>query len=110
MLVGSKELLILIAHEVVRNFVVLTQLEEPLTALRVIDNIEFELIGQRNLQSFQNSSQMIIHIKPIQDPYHRMLLCSSNAHTQALHGLARKCKLTNIHALIKKFTNNYVTL
>ena len=30
--------------------------------------------------------------------------------TQALHGLASKCELINMHELIKKFTNNYVTL
>ena len=31
-------------------------------------------------------------------------------HTQALHGLAPKCELINVHELIKKSTNNYVTL
>ena len=30
--------------------------------------------------------------------------------TQALHGLAPKCELINIHELIKKSTNNFVTL
>ena len=30
--------------------------------------------------------------------------------TQALHGLAPKCKLINMHGLINKSTNNYVTL
>ena len=30
--------------------------------------------------------------------------------TQALHGLAPKCKLINMHELINKPTNNYVTL
>ena len=29
---------------------------------------------------------------------------------QALHGLAPKCKLINMHELIKKSTNDYVTL
>ena len=29
---------------------------------------------------------------------------------QALHGLAPKCKLINMHELINKSTNNYVTL
>ena len=29
---------------------------------------------------------------------------------QALHGLAPKCELINVHELIKKSTNNYVTL
>ena len=29
---------------------------------------------------------------------------------QALHGLAPKCKLINMHELINKFTNDYVTL
>ena len=29
--------------------------------------------------------------------------------TQALHGLAPKCELINMHELIKKSTNNYVT-
>ena len=29
---------------------------------------------------------------------------------QALHGLAPKCKLINIHELINKSTNDYVTL
>ena len=31
-------------------------------------------------------------------------------HTQALHGLAPKCELINMHELINKSTNNYVTL
>ena len=31
-------------------------------------------------------------------------------HTQALHGLAPKCKLINMHELINKSTNDYVTL
>ena len=30
--------------------------------------------------------------------------------TQALHGLAPKCKLINMHELINKSTNDYVTL
>ena len=30
--------------------------------------------------------------------------------TQALHGLAPKCKLINTHELINKSTNDYVTL
>ena len=30
--------------------------------------------------------------------------------TQALHELAPKCELINMHELIKKSTNNYVTL
>ena len=30
--------------------------------------------------------------------------------TQALHGLAPKCKLINMHELISKSTNDYVTL
>ena len=30
--------------------------------------------------------------------------------SQALHGLAPKCKLINIHELINKSTNDYVTL
>ena len=30
--------------------------------------------------------------------------------TQALHGLAPKCKLINMHELIYKSTNDYVTL
>ena len=29
---------------------------------------------------------------------------------QALHGLAPKCKLINIHELINKSTNDYVTV
>ena len=29
---------------------------------------------------------------------------------QALHGLAPKCELINMHELIKKSTNNFVTL
>ena len=31
-------------------------------------------------------------------------------YTQALHGLAPKCKLINMHELINKSTNDYVTL
>ena len=30
--------------------------------------------------------------------------------SQALHGLAPKCKLINMHELINKFTNDYGTL
>ena len=30
--------------------------------------------------------------------------------TQALHGLAPECKLINMHELINKSTNDYVTL
>ena len=30
--------------------------------------------------------------------------------SQALHGLATKCKLINMHELINKSTNDYVTL
>ena len=30
--------------------------------------------------------------------------------SQALHGLAPKCKLINMHELINKFTNDHVTL
>ena len=30
--------------------------------------------------------------------------------TQGLHGLAPKCKLINMHELINKSTNDYVTL
>ena len=30
--------------------------------------------------------------------------------TQALHGLAPNCELINMHELINKSTNNYVTL
>ena len=30
--------------------------------------------------------------------------------SQALHGLAPKCELINVHELIKTSTNNYVTL
>ena len=30
--------------------------------------------------------------------------------SQALHGLAPKCKLINMHELISKSTNDYVTL
>ena len=30
--------------------------------------------------------------------------------TQAFHGLAPKCELINMHELINKSTNNYVTL
>ena len=35
--------------------------------------------------------------------------CSQKS-TQALHGLAPKCKLINMHELINKSTNDYVTL
>ena len=31
-------------------------------------------------------------------------------HPQALYGLAPKCKLINMHELINKSTNDYVTL
>ena len=34
----------------------------------------------------------------------------SKTDAQALHGLAPKCELINMHELIKKSTNNYVTL
>ena len=34
----------------------------------------------------------------------------SSHFTQALHGLAPKCKLINMHELINKSTNDYVTL
>ena len=33
-----------------------------------------------------------------------------NKFSQALHGLAPKCKLINMHELINKSTNDYVTL
>ena len=36
--------------------------------------------------------------------------CRCTPVTQALHGLAPKCELINMHELIKKSTNNYVTL
>ena len=42
---GSKELLISVPHGVVRNSIVLKQLEEPLAAARHIDSTEFRLIG-----------------------------------------------------------------
>ena len=32
-----------------------------------------------------------------------------HAHFQALHGLAPKCNLLNMHEMIYKSTNNYVT-
>ena len=35
---------------------------------------------------------------------------SESSETQALDGLAPKCKLINMHELINKFTNDYVTL
>ena len=35
---------------------------------------------------------------------------SVSTSTQALHGLAPKCKLINMHELINKSTNDYVTL
>ena len=34
----------------------------------------------------------------------------TNVRTQALHGLAPKCKLINMDELINKSTNDYVTL
>ena len=55
MLVGPKKLFVSIAHGVVRNFIVLAQLEEPLAAVRIIDGIESPLTGQWNPQSFQSS-------------------------------------------------------
>ena len=47
--------------------------------------------------------------------FSRKSIISSSNHfqdleTQALHGLAPKCELINMHELIKKSTNNYVTL
>ena len=36
--------------------------------------------------------------------------CPKIDQTQALHGLAPKCKLINMHELINKSTNDYVTL
>ena len=44
---------------------------------------------------------------------HRLLLADIRKQiiaTQALHGLAPKCKLINMHELINKSTNDYVTL
>ena len=35
---------------------------------------------------------------------------SKHKESQALHGLAPKCKLINMHELINKSTNDYVTL
>ena len=35
---------------------------------------------------------------------------SEKSTSQALHGLAPKCKLINMHELINKSTNDYVTL
>ena len=34
----------------------------------------------------------------------------NRSNSQALHGLAPKCKLINMHELINKSTNDYVTL
>ena len=44
MLVGSKELLILVPHVVMRNSIVLTQFEEPLATVRIVSGIESQLI------------------------------------------------------------------
>ena len=72
MLVGHKELYVLIAHGVVRSFIVIAQLEEPVSAVRIISGIEFFLIGQQNLQLFLNLPYVIIHMKSIQQLHHRM--------------------------------------
>ena len=37
-------------------------------------------------------------------------MMSCHRKPQALHRLAPKCKLINMHELINKFTNDYVTL
>ena len=42
------------------------------------------------------------------DPCH--YFTSPGLSSQALHGLAPKCELINVHELIKTSTNNYVTL
>ena len=39
-----------------------------------------------------------------------MVMNGGHASAQALHGLAPKCKLINMHELINKSTNDYVTL
>ena len=49
MLVGPKELFIPVPHGVVRNFIVLAQLEESLTAVKIIGGIQSQIVGQQNL-------------------------------------------------------------
>ena len=52
-----------------------------------------------------NNTMKFASISPKESRWTPMLVTS-----QALHGLAPKCKLINMHELINKSTNDYVTL
>ena len=48
---------------------------------------------------------------PVSIPLGAVVLAEASiSGAQALHGLAPKCKLINMHVLINKSTNDYVTL
>ena len=61
--------------------------------------------NRRRYVNFENGSHFICSFN-LNNP--EMTICI--AFTQALHGLAPNCKLINMHELINKSTNYYVTL
>ena len=65
----------------------------------------------------QDGRVMVLDQKSAEKLYGRLYLVESEGtykvafeNAQALHGLAPKCKLINMHELINKPTNDYVTL
>ena len=69
---------------------------------------------QAMLASFAEALEFIFVASP---PCEKVIIVLDTNHiasamktSQALHGLAPKCKLINMHELINKSTNDYVTL
>ena len=56
-----------------RNSIILTNLREFFVTVRIVNIVKTGFVRQWNLQSFQSSSHVIIHMKSIQQPDHRML-------------------------------------
>ena len=67
-LISPIKFFILISHRIVRNSIILTNLKEFFIGVRIVSRVKTSFVWQWNLQSLQNSSHMIIHMKPIQSP------------------------------------------
>ena len=69
----------------------------------------YDLTRKTKLLRFSSERSALHRIKDVVT-FASSILKNQTTSAQALHGLAPKCKLINMHELINKSTNDYVTL
>ena len=73
MLIRPIEFFVPIPHRIMRYSVILTNFKEFFFGVRIVSSVKTSFMQQWNLQSFQDSPHVIIHVKLIHSPNHRML-------------------------------------